>query len=206
MHDMPKMREGLLPILSASMKRSLILLSLLATAAVSSAVPVPITVSYTVSGAAGDYTLDFTLTNSSGHAPLGLYFFGVSTGSLLDTPSAFGDNGTWNPFTYGGSGPDITHASTWITNPYGLDRVWDGASLSGFKVSVTDLVIPTSINWFAYGVDETSTYDGHGSFNGDAFNPGFAGTITTQAVPEPASMAALSLGGLALLRRRRKNA
>lgn len=49
---------------------------------------------------------------------------------------------------------------------------------------------------FGFGFDPDCHY----------YNDGVKLTITTQAVPEPASMATLAIGGLALLRRRKKSA
>jgi plastocyanin len=59
--------------------------------------------------------------------------------------------------------------------------------------------------------DHTFTQEGtfwyyctpHGTDMGNGTAQGMAGTITVQAVPEPATMAALGLGALALVRRRR---
>ncbi|RYG32306.1 PEP-CTERM sorting domain-containing protein [bacterium] len=166
----------------------------------------PVGVSHTVTGTSGNYELDFTLTNSTGNDNVNLYFFGVSLpGAITGNPVGIDGNFPFNPGSFGGA--DFEYPTTWIDYDSYSTLVQNGISLSGFKLRLTDLAPPTSVNWFAFGYDQTNSYDGHGSFSPEdsmIWNPGFSGTVTTQAVPEPASMAALGLGGLALLRRRCK--
>ncbi|RYG47807.1 PEP-CTERM sorting domain-containing protein [bacterium] len=167
-------------------------------AAQASPVP-PVGVSYSVTGSAGNYTLDFSLANQTGDSTLGLYYFGVRIDSFLSAPTAWNSFGTSNISVYGGpSGP---YQTSWVSSPFTGPYITDGNSLGGFKVLYTGSSVPASIDWFAFGADPDG-YSGPGNFSNYPEYPGFAGSVT-QAVPEPASMAALGLGGLALLRRRR---
>ncbi|RYG35983.1 PEP-CTERM sorting domain-containing protein [bacterium] len=81
------------------------------------------------------------------------------------------------------------------TNFVGADD--DGlASFGGSKLSI-NLVSGTTYTFVTTAFANGATFDYDNTISGD-------GTISLQAVPEPASMAALGLGGLALLRRRKK--
>lgn len=157
----------------------------------------PVDVSYTVSGSAGNWTLDFTLGDNEPAMTSGLYFFGVAVDNGVLTGSAPGFNswgGTWSSNAYYG-GSSTAYNDTWIGNyiPY-------GASESGFLVHTTDATAPTSVQWYAFGIGTNVTSGFH-----DGGNPGFEGVATT-AVPEPANMALMlaGLGGIALVARRRQ--
>lgn len=167
----------------------------------------PVDVAYTVTGSAGDWNLDFSVTNNLGGTN-SLYFFGValSANDITGSPAGWDPSSwsTWNPATYGGSGPDKTYNNNWF-NP-GLGGISPGATLSGFDVHLTDLADPASASWFAYA------YGGNyqGDFNPNS-NPGFAGVAnsgnTPDPVPEPAALALMSTGllGLTLARRKKQS-
>jgi len=176
-------------------------LSILSLALVGLASAAAVNVNYTVSGTSGNYVLDFTVNNNI-QAGQEIYFFGVklSDRNIISSPGNF-DPDAWSSWGdnhfYGGS--DTVYNNNWIGFGNGIQY---GQSLSGFQVQITDLVAPTDVQWFAYGLG--TEYHGNEGFN-HGNNPGFEGG-RSQAVPEPMSMAALGLGAIALLKRRRKSA
>jgi len=147
----------------------------------------PPMVSYTVSGTSGDYTLDFAVNNNTN---LDLFFFGVllSSRNITGSPPNFNPNNylSWNnstPYNYGGS--DITYNNNWIVD----DNIAPppGSTTSGFDVTVSDAVAPTSMNWFAYAYAGGAVYTGSGNFFLDN-EPGFEG-VASAATPEPSYLA-----------------
>ncbi len=184
------------------MKSKLAFLSLgiLATA-VATAQRAP-TVSYTVTGSAGAWDLNFTVTSNFLGGEGQFYFFGVlldSGGNVQSSPGNWDPTvwPTWDNSAYGGS--STVYNNNWINQP--LDNtIGEGSSKSGFVARSTDAVAPTSVKFFAFAFN--GTYGGNDFFNGPT-NPGFEGVANASSVPEPASMAALGLGALALVRRRR---
>ncbi len=173
-------------------------------AAVSMAAP---TVTFTTTGSAGNWTLDFNVTNSLGVNGLDIYFFGVQLGAndITASPANWIANyhPTWNPQFEGGS--STTYNNTWITySNITTDTINQGQTLGGFEVHDTSLVAPTSVHWFAYAFALGNPYPGNDNFWLQT-NPGFEGVATPSAVPEPASFSVLaSICGLAALRRRLK--
>ncbi|MBS1725999.1 MAG: PEP-CTERM sorting domain-containing protein [Armatimonadetes bacterium] len=159
------------------------------------------TVTYTVSGTAGNWDLNFTLQNNFNAGEGNFYFFGVLLDSGRDIVSSPGDYdpNTWTSWTnsgYGGS--SLVYNNNWISGSYSLPS--PGGSLGGFIAHTTDAVAPTAVDFFAYAY--TGTYGGNDNFNNQG-NPGFEGRAVMSGVPEPASFAALGLGALMLIRRRR---
>lgn len=175
-------------------------LSILSLALVGLASAAAVNVSYTVSGTSGNYVLDFTVNNNIQEGQE-IYFFGVklSDRNIISSPSGFDPN-SWSSWGYNNyyGGSDTVYNNNWIGGP----AIQYGQSLSGFQVQIADEVAPTDVQWFAYGVG--TDYYGEEGFN-HGYNPGFEGG-TSEAVPEPMSMAALGLGAVALLKRRRKSA
>lgn len=181
------------------MQRSMFFAAIVA-AAVGVATADPVDVAYSVSGSAGNWTLDFSVTNNLNPADMDVYFFGVylDTGrNIAGSPSGFDPNvwSSWNNAPYGGS--NIDYNNNWIDFTYA--NLLPGQTLSGFQALYTGASAPTSVNWFAFGFSPSGgAFDGSGYFNNPT-NPGFEGV----AVPVPASAAILGLGGLAAARRRR---
>jgi len=175
-------------------------------ASVASAAPA---VSSTVSGYAGNWILDFEVTNTLGVANLDIYLWGVAlpAGSISATPASWGvfAGSGYTVSSFGGS--DIIYDYSWMFSwPNFSGLIHNGDTLGGFQVTVNTLSAPPSASWFAFANDWTNgvaTYGGSDYFNTPK-NPGFEGTIVYQAVPEPSSMLffVAGLAGMALLRKR----
>lgn len=157
-------------------------------------------VDYTVTGTPGNYTLDFSVTNTLGPGQ-GLYFFGVKLGArdIVGSPTPFDPDKwpTWSNSDFGGSF-DI-YNNNWLDNNF--VGFANGTTVSGFKVHVTDLSAPSSVPWFAYGAG--TAYQGTDNFN-TQLNPGFEGVASPAAVPEPMSMFAMGAGLVGLIARRKR--
>ena len=168
-----------------------------------------IDVTYTVSGSAGNYDLNFTVQNNLPGPPVeDIYFFGVKLSSFGITGSATGFSPgnsmeTWNNQQHVGAGTNITYNNLWNETGRDYNSLLAGSTLSGFKVHITDLVAPTTVNWFAYATNTepiAQTYTGGGNLTGGStmpYNPGFEGVATVApapSVPEPTSLALLVLG------------
>ena len=182
----------------------------------------PIGVSYTVSGSAGNYLLDFTLTNSM-PVNQNAYLLTVNVPTTLQ-PSAggsetlraptgwFGGASFWVGANYWGV-PSGLYTGSWEANamnggnPTSLPP---GESLSGFVLPVTG--VPQTIQWLVYACEQqgaTSSDDYHGSDNlnpGRPDNPFFGGVAAPAAVPLPSALLLFSPGpaGLAAIRRKLK--
>ncbi|MBI1333512.1 MAG: PEP-CTERM sorting domain-containing protein [Armatimonadetes bacterium] len=160
------------------------------------------TASYTVSGAAGNWDLNFTLQSHFNAGEGDFYVFGVflSPGSTIDgSPGIYGPNpqSPWNNATYGGS--NTNYNVNWIDFS-GTTGPTPGAYVSGFVAHTTDVVAPTSVQFYAFS--DNGTYGGTDYINFD-FNPGFEG-VAVNGVPEPASLTIFAVGSLMMIRRRRK--
>lgn len=145
----------------------------------------PPTVTYAVTGSSGDYTLDFTFNNNTNQD---LYFFGVALSStnITGSPAGIGTYPSWNNSDEGYGGSNITYNNVWYDPSYSLFPA--GTSLSGFDVTISDAVAPTSVNWFAYTYG-SNAYSGGGNFYGGSAGiaAGFEGVAGSggNATPEP---------------------
>lgn len=141
-------------------------LCILVIAASASVFADPVGVTYTVSGSAGDWTLNFSVTNNVVAGQV-VFFFGVLLPgqSIAGSPSGWGNStratgSTWNPaldpigeLT---GGPNINFNDIWTGTGGALNPqvfIPFGTTQSGFEVTVTSLTAPTSVQWFAYSLD-----------------------------------------------------
>lgn len=160
------------------------------------------TVTYTVSGTAGDYTLDFTVQNnlSTANYPGGyIYAFGVNpenSDSITASPGAFTDANPYNTDTSTPVvGPNIQYDDNWS----GGD-IPDGQALSGFDVSYGGTTAPTSVEWFSFADVPGGNYPtGGDNLDGSHTTPLFDGTATEASVPDGGSCLAMLAAGVAAL-------
>ena len=156
------------------------------------------TVSFNVSGSSGDWTLDFSVTNTLGDSN-DIYFFGVDLpAGITASPSVWDPSASWNNSLNGGS--STNYNNVWLTNPSGGNVILDGHTLSGFDVHDTSATAPTSVQWFAYAAN--GTYLGGDNFY-YAYNPGFEGFASPSSVPLPPSVLFMGTGILGLVGWRR---
>ncbi|HVO03250.1 MAG TPA: VPLPA-CTERM sorting domain-containing protein [Candidatus Cybelea sp.] len=179
----------------------------------------PIDVSYTVSGSAGHWTYDFSVTNNLS-TPFVTYLFGANFASDDVTAAPTG----WKDFANGGVLPFVTpgllHAyeNVWVVSTPYLSSIQPGQTLSGFEAVDTSATKLISLDWFAFDialtdgfVDPTIDYTGTGcsmSCGHPTYNPGFQGVAVASVAktPLPAALPlfATGVGALGLFGRRRK--
>lgn len=182
-------------------------------AAVAPAQAAPVDVGFTVSGSAGNWLLDFSVTNNLGNTN-DVYFFGVRlpTQNVAGTPAGFSSTlvpTPWNNSASGGSSIDYNNVWISILGPTG-SHILPGQTLSGFQAIDTDLSAPTGINWFAYasGGSPDGNCDFECSPDAGGYFPGFEGVAAVASTPIPAALPLLAtaLGGLGFAGWRRRRA
>lgn len=186
--------------------RSLLLAAAIALPSASAAAQ-PVQVSYTTSGSAGNWLLDFSVFNNIPLASQGLYFFGVFLGAVdvQGSPSGFqqwSGGAPWDNVT------GILYDNNWFDGSF--NGLPSGTTTNGFVARVTTAAAPTSVQWFAYSFSQTGeAYNAPDALYGGV-NPGFEGVARTSSVPvpvpEPASLALLvaGMGALAISARSRR--
>ncbi len=153
----------------------------------------PIVVTQTVTGSAGDWVYDFSVTNNLGGTN-DVYFFGVQLDApdISGAPAGFDPNvwPSWNNASYGGS--STAYNNNWIDLSFA--SLQPGQTVGGFEVTETTAAPQSNVAWFAYA--NGGTWTGGGNFN-SASNPGFEGGVGS-AAPEPSTWAMMGLGFAAL--------
>lgn len=149
------------------------------------AVPV---VTYTVSGTSGNYTLDFTINNTTpGTGGFDISLFTVlADGGVSGAPSGYYTT-SYSTVHYWdiGAVQNGPYNDLWIDPTYTV--LPTGKTLSGFTVNVSDLIAPTSVPYSAFGEDNGMIYTGPGNLNtGNPSNPFFTGNAT-EVVPDTTS-------------------
>ncbi|MDO8988745.1 MAG: PEP-CTERM sorting domain-containing protein [Sideroxyarcus sp.] len=165
-------------------------------------------VTFTTSGSAGSWLVDFSVTNTLGGTN-NIYFFGVQapTTNIVSSPTGWTSYQTFsNISAFGGS--SATYNDVWLIPTSSSAVITPGDTVGGFNVIYNTVDAPTSVSWFAFSYGDT--YTGSDHFYNDK-NPGFQGVATVEqtvtAVPEPETYAMLmvGLGLLGFSARRKKN-
>jgi len=181
----------------------------------------PIDVTYTVSGSAGNWLYDFSVTNNLGGANQ-VYIFGVKLGSVAidgisGSPSTWIDLGAATsvlPLNNAGlGGSSIDYWDYWRNGHANFDdTISSGQTLSGFKVLDTSQTLFTTAAWFAFSLNQTGASPTTGCFdcnNGQNLNfpmtqSGFESTASATPLPAALPLFSTGLGALGLLGWRRK--
>ena len=171
------------------MKTSTFLRASLLAAALGAALSAQAVTIFTVSS--GTYTLAGTTQTQNetvslktgGYGPLASLVLNYDTFTMSGTGTYTGTGGTFN-FDYSLPTPPVT-----VGQGTSLTGVW---STGAFNTSTGTYANTTGVGTFSVTLNTTTKESG----------TVFTGNL--EAVPEPASMAALGLGAAALLRRRRK--
>jgi hypothetical protein len=159
-------------------------------------------VNYTVSGTSGNYTLDFTINNTTpGTQGFDIYFFGVLVdGVASGSPSGYNSSYYSTIHAVEADGP----AFNWPFNNTWIDptdtALPTGRTLSGFEVSDIDQSAPISVQYFAFGENNGVVYTGPGEVpdSSNPSNPLFVGN-TIAVVPEPTILSIIAVASLLFL-------
>jgi hypothetical protein len=176
----------------------------------------PVDVSFTVSGSAGNWLYNFSVTNNLLPANE-IYSLGVQ----LNTTNRVGAPAGWDPgivgvnwAAYGGA--NVSYNNTWVTCRTAtcpinfVDPEADinpGETTSGFQVLDNGVTPLASVQWYVTSYGNSPVYPGPGcSFicNAPGDNPGFQGIASASVVPVPAAvwLFGSALGVMGVMRRK----
>ena len=160
----------------------------------------PVDVTCTISGSAGNWLMDFAVSDHLGGTN-NLYLFGVvaSQHNIPASPTGWDPNALngYNPSGYGGS--NTNYNNLWITSPSGSTTIVPGQTLSGFQVRNSDAAMPTNVPWMAVAAGGVYTGPGCSFICGPPHdNPGFEGIavpVVLAVGDAPVGVAAFALVG-----------
>jgi hypothetical protein len=163
----------------------------------------PVDVTYEVSGSAGDWTYEFTVTNNLADGEGDLYLFGVSIEDGIQNSG---------PLDWGALSSDLTdnpridgaltaYSNNWIAGRRSAD-ITPGNSISGFKVGSAETDVRSEILFFAFATGGTYRGGEDNSEFGDSNTPGFVGTATPIPLPATGWMLLSTVGAVFVMRRR----
>jgi hypothetical protein len=154
-------------------------------------------VTFTTTGSANDWTLDFSVTNDLGVADMVVYFVALQ----LPARNIAGSPGSWNPdvwLSFPSPNLPISYNNNWHINHLNPAAVGNGETLSGFQVKVTTAVAPLFANYLLYASSPSGQpYTGSDYFNSRT-NPGFEGVASVAAVPESGALLSVAVGTIVL--------
>jgi hypothetical protein len=142
-----------------------------------------------------------TLSAASGTFPANFNDFGITASGRLLT---VGENGFWlsSANQYTANAISLSQAVAFTTTENALTGDL-GANARDFALVGNDLFAVTNSNIYRYTLDDTNGTLSFVSANAHGFNSGNVQIAAAEVVPEPTSLAAVALGGIAVLRRRR---
>jgi hypothetical protein len=161
-------------------------------------------VSYTVSGSAGNWLIDLSVTNNLGGTTNDIYFIDIKLPStqVINSPANWAYTPGDNP-SYGASG--TVYNNPWcIGGCIGADQtlgILPGQTLSGFIAVDTASALPASLPWMVFSADVLPSGHAGPGYTGPecnpcGWNPEFESVAT--AVPEPSTWAMTILGFAAI--------